>query len=141
MKKILRNIVCATLATWVLSIAVGHNVVKYCCSGCEASTVEFCQDKAEHNNCCGGFAHEDACCADEQQNSDNHCTLVYFKADFPVTENAQNLNFEPKEFDLTTILPQNLSSTTSFQAKNNLCPYKNFIRGRDILSKISILII
>jgi len=135
-KKFFKNISIVVLAAYFLSASIGHNIVKYCCSVCEKAKVEVCHDKAR--DCCSDLAHE----KEHHHHSDNHqCAWIYVKADFPVVENSQSPKFEPKEFDLPIILAQNPYSQTTFQTQNNLCPHKHFIRGRDILSKISILII
>jgi len=136
-KTVLKNISIVVLAAYFLSAGIGYNIVKYCCSVCKTTEVELCHNEAENHDCCGGLAHKD-----NHHHSDGHqCALVYVKADFPIVEHSQNLKFEPKEIDLPIILTHNFSPQTTHKTQNNLCPHKNFIRGRDILSKISILII
>ena len=120
-----------------MSAGIGYNVVKYCCSVCKTAKVELCHNDSEHHDCCGGLAHKG-----NHHHSDNHqCALVYLKADFPIIEKSENINIEPKELDLPIILAHDFSTKTTIQTQNNLCPYKHFIRGRDMLSKISILTI
>jgi hypothetical protein len=143
-KKVLQNIACAVLATWILSVAVGYNIVKYCCSGCEMSEIAFCESKKDSakDDCCGGFAHNESDCTNEQ-NSDEHCALVYFKADFPVTEHSENFKIEPKVFDLPiAFVPNDFSiEIDSKKYKPNLLKSLPNLCGRDILSKKSVLII
>jgi len=137
-KNIFKNISVVALAVYFLSAGIGYNIIKYCCSVCETTKVELCHEETAHQNCCGNLAHD----KDNHHHSDEHqCALVYIKVDFPVVEHSQNQKFDPRELDLPIVLAQNSSYSTSFQTQNNLCPHKHFIRGRDILSKISILII
>jgi hypothetical protein len=146
MKIFLKNIVCISLSAWFIAAAVGYNIVKYCCSGCSQSEIKsefaLCENKktAEEDNCCGGFAHEESDCTNE--NTSEHCALLYFKADFPAVENSINLKFEPKEFDLQVILAKNLSlpqycisKTNSFLLSHTKIP----LCGRKILAQSEIL--
>ncbi|MDR1545083.1 MAG: hypothetical protein LBS50_11920 [Prevotellaceae bacterium] len=143
MKKALKNIACAALATWFVSVAVGYNIVKYCCNACAPAELTLCENQThENDNCCGGFSHAENNCTNKQ-NAAEHCALVYFKADFPITEHSENLKIEPKVFDLSIAFIQNdffieiiskKYQTNLFKSPPNHC-------GRDILSKKSVLII
>ncbi|MDR1543158.1 MAG: hypothetical protein LBS50_01855 [Prevotellaceae bacterium] len=141
----MKNITCAVLATWFLSVAVGYNIVKYCCSNCEMMEIAFCKNekKTANDDCCGGFSHQESDCTNNTQKTDEHCALVYFKANFPAFEYSENLKFEPKVFDLPIAFVLNdffieiiskKYQTNLFKSPPNLC-------GREILVQKSTLII
>ncbi|MDR0831244.1 MAG: hypothetical protein LBN95_14215 [Prevotellaceae bacterium] len=141
----MRNIFCTVLAVWFLSVAVGYNIVKYCCSGCSQVDITLCENSndVKNDDCCGGFAHQENDCTNNMQNSDEHCALIYVKADFPVTEHSDNQKIAPKVFDLPIIFSQNdfffEFSTKKYQT--NLITSPPNLCGRDILIQKSVLII
>jgi len=139
MKGVLKNISIIVLAVYFLAAGIGYNIVKYCCSVCETAKIELCHEETDDHDCCGGLAHENK--GNHHHSDDHQCALVYFKADFPAIEKTQSPKFEPKQLDLPIILVQDFSSITSYQTQKYIPPQKQFLRGRDILSKICILII
>ncbi|MDR2684709.1 MAG: hypothetical protein LBB53_04945 [Prevotellaceae bacterium] len=134
---------CSALTMWFLSMSVGYNIVKYCCSNCEMTEIAFCENKknSANDDCCGGFAHKESSCTKEQK-TEEHCFLGYFKANFPAFEHPKNLKIEPKVFDLPIILEKNFSTKKIFENTSFLkIPQKSPPCGRHILSQKSVLII